>query len=270
MFVITEDGVVVVEPCNLAHSTLMLQEIRELTEQPIKYLIHTHDHWDHSSGGQVFRDAGAQILAHSEAVTSMKENGNSNMAIPDLEWSGETLDMVVGGLTFKLTYLGINHGNGMTVVQLIDYSLIYVADLVTAHRVLFIIVPDFNIPEWERSLEQIIAMYWEVGIFSHSGNPDLLTPGTKEDAILNLQLIRDIRQACLDLLAQGYSTMEIPGMIDLPQYSNWALYDGFLAMNAWRILLDEIMGPYPWRPVPGEEKTYNQIEIKDVSNTVLH
>ena len=54
-------------------------------------------------------------------------------------------------ITVEMHYLGINHGQGMTVFLIPDQKVAYIADLVTPNRVLFSIVPDFNIPEWERS-----------------------------------------------------------------------------------------------------------------------
>lgn len=269
MFVVTGGGVVVVEPCSVAHSTQMLQEIREVTQAPIRYLIHSHDHWDHSSGGQVWRDAGAQILAHSEAVESMRANANPDTAVPDLQWLGDTLDMDVGGTKIKLHYLGINHGLGMTVVNLVDMGILYIADLVSPHRIMFTTVPDFNIREWERSIQEILDLEWDLAVCSHSGNSDPMIPATRSEAAALLQYIKDLRQAVRDLLAAGNGAFSIPSMISLPAYADWDQYDGFLEANAWRILWDEIMGPFAWRNI-GQEEKLSEVKTRDVSNTVLH
>ena len=73
MFVVTSNGVMVVDPANLHHSQGLLQAIRQVTDEPIRYLFHSHNHWDHSFGGQVFRDEGATIIAHHKAVEWMNE-----------------------------------------------------------------------------------------------------------------------------------------------------------------------------------------------------
>ena len=44
--------------------------------------------------------------------------------------------------------------------------------------------------------------------------------------------------------------MMVADAVRLPQYEKGAMYDAWLAMNAWRIITDETMGPYPWRPDP--------------------
>jgi glyoxylase-like metal-dependent hydrolase (beta-lactamase superfamily II) len=54
MFVVTDAGVMVFETVNTSHAKSMLAEIRKITNKPIKYAFHSHNHWDHASGGQVF------------------------------------------------------------------------------------------------------------------------------------------------------------------------------------------------------------------------
>ena len=158
MFVVTGEGVIVFESVNSEHSTGLLQAIRAVTDQPVKFMLHSHNHWDHASGGQVFKDAGAATLAHVEAYEWMKDNTGRDMAVPDESWSGTRKDLTLGGTTVELHYLGMNHGLGMTVFRLQEQRVAYIADLVTPKRVMFSIVPDFNIREWERSLEEILQL----------------------------------------------------------------------------------------------------------------
>ena len=56
MFVVTGYGVMVIDPINSDSATALLQEIRKITDEPIKYVFYSHDHWDHTSGGQVFKN----------------------------------------------------------------------------------------------------------------------------------------------------------------------------------------------------------------------
>ena len=35
----------------------MLEAIAEVTDEPVKFLLHSHNHWDHGSGGAVWRFA---------------------------------------------------------------------------------------------------------------------------------------------------------------------------------------------------------------------
>lgn len=68
MFVIGEDGVAVFETFHSGHSRKLLDAIRSVTDKPIKYAFISHNHWDHSSGGQIFSNAGAQTVMHKRAA----------------------------------------------------------------------------------------------------------------------------------------------------------------------------------------------------------
>ena len=243
MFVVTDDGVIVVEPVNTPHAKGVLNAIKQITDKPIRYLLHSHNHWDHSGGGQVFRDEGATIIAHQEARDWMKANPHRDMAFPDEGWTGKRKDIVLGGRTIELHYLGMNHGFGMTVFRLPKEKIVYIADLVTPKRLLFSIVPDFNIKETQRTLKEIEALDFDIALFSH-GKPK----GLKSEVTEIWQYTEDLRAAIHAEFAKGTSPFTIPNVIKLPKYKDWAMYEEWLPMNAWRILLDDHMGPYPWRP----------------------
>jgi glyoxylase-like metal-dependent hydrolase (beta-lactamase superfamily II) len=64
-FVIGDDGVLVVDAFfNLTAARALVAEIHKLTTKPIRYIVNTHYHVDHTGGDQAMRDAGAIIIAH--------------------------------------------------------------------------------------------------------------------------------------------------------------------------------------------------------------
>ncbi len=246
MFMVTKEGVIVIEPVSSAHSKGMLKAIRSVTDKPIRYLLISHNHWDHANGGQVFRDEGATIVAHVEAYEWMKANPHDDLALPDESWAGLRKDIVLGGRTVELHYMGMNHGLGMTVFRLPKEKIIYVADLVAPKRVLFSIVPDFNIGEWKRTLKEIEALDFGLAVYSHnaSGQPT----GTKAHVTQTIEYIEDIQSAIMAEFKKGTPFVEIPNAVKLPKYKDWAMYEQWLSLNVWRIMLDGGMGPFPWRP----------------------
>ena len=164
MFVVTDDGVAVIEPMSIQHSENMLKAIRKITKQPIRYLLHSHNHWDHSKGGKVFRDQGAKIMAHKEAVEWMKDNPHADLALPDVIWNGKRKDITLGGQKIELHYLGLNHGLGMTTFLLPKDRVAYIADLVTPNRLPFSIA-DFNIKELMRTLNELEKMNFTKAVY---------------------------------------------------------------------------------------------------------
>ncbi|MFL6727589.1 MAG: MBL fold metallo-hydrolase [Sphingomicrobium sp.] len=64
-FVIGDDGVLVVDAFFTPDAArALVGEIHRLTPKPIRYVVNTHYHADHTGGDQALRDAGAIIIAH--------------------------------------------------------------------------------------------------------------------------------------------------------------------------------------------------------------
>jgi glyoxylase-like metal-dependent hydrolase (beta-lactamase superfamily II) len=63
--VVGDDAVLVVDSFFEPDTAkVLLAEIRKITPKPIRYVVNTHYHLDHVAGDQVFKDAGAVIVAH--------------------------------------------------------------------------------------------------------------------------------------------------------------------------------------------------------------
>lgn len=251
MFVVTDDGVMAFETMNSVHAKAMVEAIKDKTDKPIKYAFHSHNHWDHASGGQVFLDEGTTTIAHDEAVAWMAANPWQDMVLPKETWFGSRKDMSLGGVNVELHYLGMNHGLGMTVFVLPDQKIAYIADIVTPNRVVFSVMPDFNMREWERTLDEILVLNFDTAVFSHNKLPQPLAGGGKEHIKLQLSYIKDLKSTFYTELQNGTNPMLIPKQLKLPKYEHWVGYNEWLEMNVWRVLADAFMGPFPWRP---EEK----------------
>src|SRR5918992_1359329 len=62
MFVVTKEGVIATDPIGYGRPqavTTYLEEIKKVTDQPVRYVIYSHHHFDHIAGGKPFKDAGA-------------------------------------------------------------------------------------------------------------------------------------------------------------------------------------------------------------------
>ena len=112
MFIVSSEGVVVIDPMNTKHATAMLTDIRNITSAPIKYVFYSHNHWDHIGGGEVFKDEGAAIISHKFANEWISAHPNPSVIAADTTWDGNMTTYNLGNLTLELHYLGINHGHG--------------------------------------------------------------------------------------------------------------------------------------------------------------
>ena len=79
MFIVTRDGVIATDPVAYGRPTggqQYVDEIKKVTDKPIKFLIYSHHHFDHIAGGKAFKDAGATVIAHTQAkerLTQLKD-----------------------------------------------------------------------------------------------------------------------------------------------------------------------------------------------------
>src|SRR5687768_600328 len=110
MFIVTNDGVIVTDPVGYGRpqgGAQYLAEIRKITNQPIRYVVYSHHHFDHIAGGRAFKEAGARFIAHERAKERLVGLNDPNTVIPD-----ETVDrrrtIRLGGTELALTYVGPN------------------------------------------------------------------------------------------------------------------------------------------------------------------
>ena len=250
MFVVGRGSVAAFETFNSKHAKKLLEAIRIVTDKPIKYAFISHNHWDHASGGKVFMDAGAQTVMHQRAAVWLAANPGRDTTLPDMTWSGDSKDIDMGDFTVNMRYLGLNHGLGLTIFTVPERRALYIADLVTPNRVMFAVVPDFNIGEWERSLGDILEMDFDIAVCSHNALPpkEAMNGCNRTHVEEERQFIRDLRNAIIAEFRKGTGFMAIPKAVRLPKYANWVGYNEWLEMNTLRLMTDLWMGPFPWVP----------------------
>jgi glyoxylase-like metal-dependent hydrolase (beta-lactamase superfamily II) len=235
-FMVTDAGVIVMDSFDADFAKASLAAIRAVTDRPSKYLIYSHNHYDHISGGEVFKTAGATILCHEAAANWLKSHPSPDVAMPDRTWSGSKSELRLGGSQVNLLYFGANHGEGMTVFQFPREKVIYTVDLVVPKRVGFAYMPDFSPKEWERTLAEMNELDFDQVMFAHNA-----AAGPRSSVSEQLQFLRDLRAAIYSEFKKGTPFMRIPTAVKLPRYEQWDGYEEWLPMNTWRVLLEIAM-----------------------------
>jgi glyoxylase-like metal-dependent hydrolase (beta-lactamase superfamily II) len=236
-FMVTDDGVIVMDSFDKDFAQASLEAIRKVTDKPIRYLVYSHNHYDHISGGEVFKAAGATILSHEAAASWLKSHPSPDVVMPDKTWSGSRSELRLGKSRINLLYFGANHGEGMTVFQFPHEKTIYTVDLVVPNRVAFAYMPDFSPREWERTLAEMDKLDFDQVMFAHNA-----PVGPRSSVADQLRFLQDLRAAVLAELKKGTRFMQIPNTVKLPQYEKWDGYTEWLPMNTWRVLLEIAMG----------------------------
>jgi phosphoglycerate dehydrogenase-like enzyme/glyoxylase-like metal-dependent hydrolase (beta-lactamase superfamily II) len=80
IWVVFEDYVVVIDANFPGPAAEVIDAIRKTTDKPIRYVLDTHHHGDHSYGNAVFGDAGASIVAQRNCARLLRVNGPKEFA----------------------------------------------------------------------------------------------------------------------------------------------------------------------------------------------
>lgn len=147
-FVVTPAGVVVIDAlASPGEGRVLMRTIRSVTQQPVRYLILTHHHPDHTFGAIVFKRAGARVIAHPDRRTLANIDGDDRLAsdwtgvmglqqmrgfayadTPDIPVRHDTA-LVVGGRRVEIVRPGPAHTAGDLMVWLPDDRVLFSGDV---------------------------------------------------------------------------------------------------------------------------------------------
>lgn len=224
LVVITDEGVMVTDPSGEPRATAMRAAIRKLTDQPVTKVIYSHDHFDHSRGGQIFKDEGAQFIAQEGCTELMNRDLEQKVVQPDVTYT-DNLSVKLGGKQIDLHYYGPNDGSCMSVIHMPEDKLLYAVDwsmpgfLVASGRIIdqdYVSVLN-TIKRVRKDLE------FDTVINGHmpSSSPELFEQ--------NYQFVQALFDGVWEGLQAGKTTEELKASIKLPAYGHWRGYENLPA-----------------------------------------
>jgi cyclase len=174
---VTSQGLIVVDgklPGEENYNALMAL-IKGVSDQPIKYLIVTHHHADHSGNNQRFLDAGVQVVAHENVKKNLVTyEFNPKPAPPSITYPGVEYTVQLGDVKVELHHFGRVHTSGDTVVYFPDLKVVALSDTVTTGKTgpLIDYAGGGSATDWMNVLVDILKLDFEAAI---PGNGDVLT-----------------------------------------------------------------------------------------------
>jgi len=259
-FVIGDDGVLVVDSFfNPDAARALVAEIRRITPKPIRYLVNTHYHLDHTAGDQVLRDAGAIIIAHrnvrgwlrtenvhlfGDRITPALRAEIAALPLPDVTTDADLTVWLGGRKVVVETVLG--HTGGDLSVAVPDAKVLFTGDLLWRQIAPNLI--DGSVKEWTATDARFAAM--------PNAAHTLFVPGHGD--VADVKDVREFRGYLLDLrklVAEGrkvglegdaLAAAVMPKLRRL--YPDWAISDRAAAAEV-RYMADELAGTKR-RPAP--------------------
>ena len=223
IFVVTPEGVIVTDPISLEAATWLKTEIAKLTEQPVRYVIYSHHHNDHITGGRVFADQ-ALFVSHQAAQPKVLAAADPNTPVPSLTFTGR-MSIDLGGKHIELIYTGKNHSDNSLVVLLPQNKLLFAVDFIPVETVAYRALPDGYPDDWIESLKQVERLDFEVLVPGHG------RVGKKEHVRLFREYLEALRAAVSEQIQKGATLEEAKRVVRLPKYEQWYGYADWFTEN---------------------------------------
>jgi glyoxylase-like metal-dependent hydrolase (beta-lactamase superfamily II) len=186
LIVETNDGLVVVDPFNAAMATRLATVLAQrFPGKPVSHLIYSHYHLDHTGGGAAL--APQAVIAHQRCPAYWAELGKQDIAPPTQLIDGD-VELELGGVPFRLLYLGHSHTDTLYAVYLPRQKVLYAADLAFVKALPPVGMPDWYRPGFLRALDRVAALDFEAFVPSHFGT------GTKADFLAGRELYTDTQR----------------------------------------------------------------------------
>ena len=222
VFLVTPDGVIATDPINAEAATWLKAEFAKRFNQPVRYLILSHDHTDHSSGGEAFADT-ATVIAHERAKAAIIGERRPT-AVPDITFSDRMI-VELGGKRVELLYVGRNHSDNSIVMLFPDERTLFAVDFVSVKRLPFRNLSDSYYPDWIDSLRRVERLDFDILAPGHGAM------GTREDVTDHRRYHEDLYDAVIAAARAGQSLEQMKASITLDEYKDWGSYADWRELN---------------------------------------
>jgi cyclase len=153
---VTNEGVILVDDKFEQDHDAILAQVKTVTPQPVKYIINTHYHQDHSGGNAKFLPT-ADIISTQNARTNILEHKQSNatgapVSPARIVFTDETA-VFLGGKEVRARYFGRGHTNGDAVVYFPALKTIHTGDLMAGTSPLIDYNGGGSLAEWAKTLD---------------------------------------------------------------------------------------------------------------------
>jgi cyclase len=164
---VTTEGLIVVDAKNPGGDNYnrVMEEIKSVSNLPVKYLINTHHHPDHVGNNQKFIEAGAQVIGLDALKTSMVTDPRTKdiPGLPTITFAKD-YQLKFGGAVVQAHFYGRGHTGDDTMVYFPDLKVLMVSDEITDNTPIIDFANGGSAVEWTRVLDGALSLDFEIAI----------------------------------------------------------------------------------------------------------
>ncbi len=167
---VAQGGLIVVDTKNPPdatedHGARLMEEIRSVSDLPVKYVFNTHHHPDHVGNNQKFVDAGATVIGLEALKTDMASDARTK-DIPGRPTQTFAKDYTLnyGGVVVEAHSYGRGHTGDDTMVYFPDLKVVMVSDQITDATPIVDFANGGSAVEWTQILDGVLKLDWDMAI----------------------------------------------------------------------------------------------------------
>jgi cyclase len=250
-YIVGDDRVLVVDTCfTVGRARRFRETIESRVDQPLRMLVNTHHHGDHTWGNFLFRDT--TIVAHERCRAEMIATGleTQRLFAPGVDWGPieiepafvtfeDRLDLYVGDLKVEAHFMGPAHTTNDVVYHVPERGLMFAGDLAFSGGTPFVMMGSVqgSIDAYERlqrfDVQTIVPGHGPVC------GPELLGEMA--------EYLRMIQRVARDARGRGVGPLEAARETDLGQYAGW--HDRERIVGNLHRAFSELRGEAPGAPL---------------------
>lgn len=164
---VTPEGLIVVDTKNPGDENYnrVMEEIKSVSNLPVKYVLNTHHHPDHVGNNQKFIDAGATVIALDELKNHMASDPRTK-DIPGrpTQTFAKDYDLKFGGAEVQAHFYGRGHTGDDTMVYFPDLKVVMVSDQITDATPIVDFANGGSAVEWTKILDGVLKLDFDMAI----------------------------------------------------------------------------------------------------------
>jgi cyclase len=158
---VTDEGVILVDDKFERDAADIMAKVKSVTDKPVRYVLNTHQHGDHTGGNQKLLAASAEIISQKNARANMV--ATKMPGVPRVSFTDET-EVFLGGKEVRAHYYGRGHTNGDAMVYFPDSKVIHTGDLFTNGAPFIDYSANASAVEWPKTIDNVLKSDWDFDV----------------------------------------------------------------------------------------------------------
>ena len=217
---VTAEGVILIDDKYPQDFDEIQSLVATVSDLPVKYVINTHHHGDHSGSNASFLQV-ADVIAHKNARDNMIRGDQDGL--PGLIYTDQT-SVFLGGAEVRAYYMGRGHTNGDSVVYFPDLKTVHGGDLLHGTAPFIDYANGGSSRGWVNTMNNILSLDWNTAIPGHG---EVMN---RRDVLNFRNQMEAVRIRMAELVRQGLVAGDASEAIKDPNLS-WTQAENGLFMN---------------------------------------